>query len=57
MDPPYFNNGSMVRILGTDGYFYMRDAADTWGVRPVIALDAAGFAGSGSVGDPFVPTT
>ena len=57
MDTPYFNNGSMVRILGTDGYFYMRDAADTWGVRPVIALDAAGFAGSGSVGDPFVPTT
>lgn len=58
MDTPYFNNGSMVRILGADGYFYMRDAADTWGVRPVVALSAeAGFTGSGSAGDPFIPTT
>ena len=56
MDTPYFNNGSMVRILGADGYFYMRDAADTWGVRPVVTL-AAGteLTGSGSVGDPFIP--
>ena len=56
MDTPYFNNGSMVRILGADGYFYMRDAADQWGVRPVVAL-AAGteLTGSGSVGDPFIP--
>lgn len=56
MDTPYFNNGSMVRILGTDGYFYMRDAADQWGVRPVVTL-AAGteLTGSGSVGDPFIP--
>ena len=56
MDPPYFNNGSMVRILGADGYFYMRDAADIWGVRPVVTL-AAGteLTGSGSVGDPFIP--
>lgn len=56
MDTPYFNNGSMVRILGADGYFYMRDAADQWGVRPVVTL-AAGteLTGSGSVGDPFIP--
>lgn len=56
MDTPYFNNGSMVRILGADGYFYMRDAADIWGVRPVVTL-AAGteLTGSGSVGDPFIP--
>lgn len=56
MDTPYFNNGSMVRILGADGYFYMRDAADQWGVRPVVPL-AAGteLTGSGSVGDPFIP--
>ena len=56
MDTPYFNNGSMVRILGGDGYFYMRDAADTWGVRPVVALSAeTTLTGSGSIGDPFVP--
>ena len=56
MDTPYFNNGSMVRILGTDGYFYMRDAADAWGVRPVVALSAGtALTGSGTVGDPFVP--
>lgn len=38
MDTPYYNNGSMVRILGRDGYFYMRDAGETWGVRPVLVL-------------------
>lgn len=57
MDTPYFNNGSMVRILGTDGYFYMRDAADEWGVRPVVILSAdAVLTGSGSIGSPFVPS-
>lgn len=56
MDTPYFNNGSMVRILGADGYFYMRDAADIWGVRPVVTLAAeTELTGSGSVGDPFIP--
>lgn len=56
MDTPYFNNGSMVRILGADGYFYMRDAADQWGVRPVVTLEAGTeLTGSGSVGDPFIP--
>ena len=56
MDTPYFNNGSMVRILGADGDFYMRDGADTWGGRAVVTL-AAGteLTGSGSVGDPFIP--
>lgn len=38
METPYYNNGSMVRTLGRDGYFYMRDAAETWGVRPVLVL-------------------
>lgn len=56
MDTPYFNNSSMVRILGADGYFYMRDAADEWGVRPVVFLSAkAVLTGSGSIGAPFVP--
>ena len=56
MDTPYFNNGSMVRILGADGYFYMRDAADTWGVRPVVILSAGtALTGSGSADDPFIP--
>ena len=41
MDTPYYNNGSMLRILGPDGYFYMRDAALSYGVRPVITVDAA----------------
>ena len=54
MDTPYFNNGSMVRILGSDGYFYMRDASDTWGVRPVILLPAdLSYQGSGTPADPF----
>lgn len=41
MDTPYYNNGSMLRTLGPDGYFYMRDAAQPYGVRPVITVDAA----------------
>lgn len=41
MDTPYYNNGSMPRILGNDGYFYMQDAAVAYGVRPVITVDAA----------------
>lgn len=56
MDTPYYNNGSMLRILGADGYFYMRDAAERWGVRPVVALNApSSWQGSGTVSDPFVP--
>lgn len=38
METPYYNNGSMVRTLGPDGYFYMRDAAESYGVRPVLVL-------------------
>lgn len=40
METPYYNNGSMVRILGGDGYFYMRDASDSCAVRPMIVLSA-----------------
>ena len=54
LETPYYNNGSMVRILGSDGYFYMRDASDTWGVRPVIVLPAdLSYQGSGTPADPF----
>ncbi len=38
MDTPYYNNGSMLRILAPDGYFYMRDAAQPYGVRPLITV-------------------
>lgn len=41
MDTAYYNNGSMLRVLGPDGYFYMRDAALPYGVRPVVTVDAA----------------
>lgn len=41
MDTPYYNNGSMLRTLDPDGYFYMRDTAQPYGVRPVITVDAA----------------
>lgn len=40
MDTPYYNNGSMLRVMAPDGYFYMRDAAVAYGVRPVITVDA-----------------
>lgn len=38
METPYYNNGIMVRCLGPDGYFYMKDAAEPLTVRPVIVL-------------------
>ncbi len=38
MDTAYYNNRSMLRTLGPDGYFYMRDAAQAYGVRPVITV-------------------
>lgn len=38
METPYYNNGIMVRCLGSDGYFYMKDAAEPLNVRPVIVL-------------------
>lgn len=41
MDTPYYNNGSMLRILGNDGYFYMQDANLAYGVRPVITINSA----------------
>ena len=54
METPYYNNDSMVRVMGSDGYFYMRDASDTWGVRPVIRLPAdVSYRGSGTPADPF----
>ncbi len=54
METPYYNNGSMVRYLGGDGYFYMRDASQPLPVRPVIQLPAGlELTGSGSIGDPF----
>ena len=57
METPYYNNGCMVRVLWTDGSFLMRDAKDTYGVRPVIYLEAAQpISGSGSIGDPFTLT-
>lgn len=46
METPYYNNASMLRILGSDGYFYMHDAADAWGVRPVIVVEEAALAAS-----------
>ena len=43
MDTPYYNTGSMPRILASDGYFYMQDAAVAYGVRPVITVDQTFF--------------
>lgn len=36
---PYYYNDSMVRYAGRDGYIYMKDAAETLGVVPVITVD------------------
>lgn len=46
MDTPYYSNSSMLRILASDGYFYMRDAAQPFGVRPLISIQTASVAES-----------
>jgi len=54
METPYYNNGSMLRCLGGDGYFYMKDAGAVCGVRPVVVVDAPQAAeGAGTRADPF----
>ena len=53
METPYYNNGSMLRTLGGDGYFYMRDASQPYGVRPVITVMLLSFTGRGTASDPF----
>lgn len=55
METPYYNNASMLRVLGCDGYFYMRDASEPYGVRPVITVTGF-FTGRGTLSDPFLPT-
>ncbi|MGI6668480.1 MAG: DUF6273 domain-containing protein [Acetivibrionales bacterium] len=55
LSTPYYSNNSMVRVVDTDGYIYMRDAADeSVGILPVLNI-RSGFAacGDGSIGNPF----
>jgi hypothetical protein len=55
LSTPYYANDSMVRVVDTDGYIYMRDAAvESVGILPALNIEP-GFeaAGSGSIGDPF----
>ena len=52
LSTPYYSNNSMVRVVDTDGYIYMRDAADeSVGILPVLNI-RSGFAacGDGSIG-------
>lgn len=55
METPYYNNDSMVRTVGKDGYFYMRDAAGPYPVRPLLQLSPHCLpqAGKGSASSPF----
>lgn len=55
LSTPYYANDSMVRVVDTDGYIYMRDAVvESVGILPVLNIKP-GFesAGSGSIGSPF----
>jgi hypothetical protein len=57
LETPYYGNSSMVRVVGEDGYVYMKDACFSGiGVRPLIIIDAKGlsYSGNGTEQEPYV---
>jgi hypothetical protein len=55
LSTPYYANDSMVRVVDTDGYIYMRDAVvESVGILPALNIRSGfGAYGEGSIGNPL----